>query len=182
MNVMVQDLQNFELGDYIVHCHHGVGRIEAVERKNLGGKDTNYFRIEMADSMIWIPIEVMDSGQLRPLVEKVAFQEAIDSLSKKSVEMNANMNLRKLRINEVIDDNEPVATAQLIRDMWARQQIKGTPNETERRAYRALSDRLLQEWALCMEINIQQARDLMDRSLHDGKNKMTKEKTKSHVG
>ena len=177
MSAVVQDVQNYELGDHIVHCHHGVGRIEASEHKNLGGKDTTYFRIEMADSMIWIPVDVMGNGQLRPLVEKAVFQEAIDSLSNKSVEMNSNMNLRKLRINEVIDDNEPISTAELIRDMWARQQVKGTPNESERRAYRALTDRYLQEWALTMEINIQQARELMDRSLNEGKNRAIKEKS-----
>jgi RNA polymerase-interacting CarD/CdnL/TRCF family regulator len=178
MSAVVQDVQNFGLGDYIVHCHHGVGRIAATERKNLGGKDTTYFRIEMADSMIWIPVEVMNSGQLRPLVEKAVFQEAIDELSKQSVEMNSNMNLRKLRINQIIDDNEPITTAQLIRDMWARQQVKGTPNESERRAYRAITDRLLQEWALCMEINIQEARELMERSLNEGKNRINKDKSK----
>jgi len=180
MSTVVLDVQNFELGDYIVHCHHGVGRIEAVERKNLGGKDTTYFRIEMADSMIWIPIDVMNSGQLRPLVDKAIFQKAIDALSENPVEMNSNMNLRKLRINEVIDDNEPVTTAELIRDMWARQQIKGTPNESERRAYRSLTDRFLQEWALGMEINIQEARELMERSLNEGKNRASQ--IKSEVG
>ena len=178
MSAVAQDAQNFVIGDYIVHCHHGVGRIAAAERKNLGGKETTYFRIEMADSMIWIPIEVMDSGRLRPLVEKDVFHEAIAGLSKQPVEMNSNMNLRKLRINKVIDDNEPITTAELIRDMWARQQVKGTPNESERRAYRALTDRFLQEWALTMDIEIRHARELMDKSLNDGKNRQEMEKSK----
>ena len=171
MSAVVQDVRKYELGDYIVHCHHGVGRIEATERKNLGGKDTTYFRIEMADSMIWIPVDVMNNGRLRPLVEKTVLQEAIDSLSNTSVEMNSNMNLRKLRINQVIDDNEPISTAELIRDMWARQQIKGTPNESERRAYRGLTGRFLQEWALTMAINIEEVRELMILSLNEGKNR-----------
>lgn len=170
MNPGGQDIEKFMPGDYIVHCHHGVGQIEAAEIKRLGGKETTYYRLQMADSMIWIPVEVMDSGNLRPLVEKTVFQEAIDVLDKQPVEMNSNMNLRKLRINEVIEENEPLTTAILIRDMKARQQAKGTPNESERRAYRALSDRLLQEWALCMDIPIEEARGLMEESLNHKNN------------
>lgn len=166
MDALGQDIKNFMPGDYIVHCHHGVGRIKAAEQKRMGGKETTYYRIEMADSMIWIPVEVMDSGRLRPLVEKSVFQEAIDVLTEEPKEMNSNMNLRKIRINEVIDENEPLTTAILIRDMRARQHAKGTPNESERRAYRSLSDRLLQEWALCMEIDIEQARGLLEKSLN----------------
>ena len=170
MNVSVTSVRQYEPGDWIVHCHHGVGRIKAAERKRMGGKETTYFRIEMADSMIWIPVGTMDDGRVRSVAEKTDFQQAIEVLTRQPGEMDSNMNILRMRSNKVITENKPVTTARLVRDMFARQQSKGTLNEGERRAYRTLCDRLIQEWAVCMEIEVGTARNLLDQLLRIGKN------------
>lgn len=168
MNPSVKSIQKYEPGDWVVHCHYGVGRIKAAERKRMGGKETTYFRIEMADSLIWIPVGTMDNGKIRSVAKKTDFQRAIEVLTRQPGEMDSNINIRRVRINEVITENKPITTARLVRDMFARQQTKGTLNETERRAYRALCGRLIQEWAVCMEIEVETARDLMDQLLRIG--------------
>lgn len=165
MNPSVKSIQKYEPGDWVVHCYHGVGRIKAAERKRMGGKETTYFRIEMVDSMIWIPVKTMDNGKIRSVAKKTDFQQAIEVLTRQPGEMDSNLNIRRVRINEVIAENKPVTTARLVRDMFARQQAKGTMNETERRAYRTLCDRLTQEWAVCMDIDVKMASDLLDQLL-----------------
>lgn len=165
MNASVESFQKYKPGDWIVHCHHGVGRIKAAEKKRMGGKETTYFRIEMADSMIWIPVGTIDDGKVRSVAKKTDFKQAIEVLARQPGEMDSNINIRRVRINKVITENKPVPTARLVRDMFARQQTKGTMNEGERRAYRALCDRLIQEWAVCMEIEVETAHDLLDQLL-----------------
>ena len=162
-----EDLK-YQPGVWIVHCHHGVGQIKAAERMRMSGKETSYFRIDMKNSTIWIPIDQMDTGQLRPISESTEFLAALELLKGEPNELDPNINIRNNQIKEIINENTPSGTAQLVRDLWAREHKKGNLNESERRAYRTLSDRLLQEWSLCMDVEIDEARASLDRKLRYG--------------
>jgi RNA polymerase-interacting CarD/CdnL/TRCF family regulator len=165
---MAKEVQKYSPEDWIVHAYHGVGRIEATERKRLGGKETTYYRIEMINSTIWIPVDLMDGGQLRPVSNKSDFQQAVKVLKEEPNEMDPNVNIRKNQINDIIAENTPVSTAGLVRDLWARERKKGNLNESERRAYLSLSDRFVQEWAICIGIEIEEARGLLEQALGIG--------------
>lgn len=165
---MAEEVQKYLPEDWIVHAYHGVGRIEATERKRMGGKETTYYRIEMINSTIWIPVDLMDGGKLRPVSTKSDFQQAVEVLKEESNEMDPNINIRKNQINDVIAENKPAATAGLVRDLWARERKKGNLNESERRAYLSLSDRFVQEWSISMGIEIEEARNLLEQALGIG--------------
>jgi RNA polymerase-interacting CarD/CdnL/TRCF family regulator len=162
---MAEKQPNYVPGDWIVHCYHGVGRIIATERMQVGEKENTYFRMEQPDGTIWIPATLIEGGKVRPVSKQADFRQAIEALSREPSEMNSIMNLRKLRINQDISENTPVATARLVRDLWARQRDKGMLNDSERRALQDLRSRLVQEWAVCMGLHIMQARHELDQTL-----------------
>ena len=162
---MAKKQAKYAPGDWIVHCYHGVGRISATERMQVGEKENTYFRMEQPDGTIWIPLALIDGEQVRPVSKKADFRQAIEVLSRDPIEMNSIMNLRKLRINRDIEENTPVATARLVRDLWARQRDKGMLNDSERRALQDLRNRLVQEWAVCMGLHIMQARQELEKKL-----------------
>lgn len=162
---MAKKQPKYSAGDWIVHCYHGVGRISATERMQVGDKENTYFRMEQPDGTIWIPVALIDGEQVRPVSKKADFRQAIEALSRDPIEMNSIMNLRKLRINRDIEENTPVATARLVRDLWARQRDKGMLNDSERRALQDLRNRLVQEWAVCMGLHIMQARKELEQTL-----------------
>jgi RNA polymerase-interacting CarD/CdnL/TRCF family regulator len=145
------------IGDWIVHSFCGVGQVRATESKSIGGKENNYYRIEMLDSTVWYPVGRLESENIRELSDKNEFQLAIDALKEEPVEMSTNINTRKGHISQVMAENIPVSTACLVRDLRARHEALGTLNQTESQAFRSLSDRLIQEWAVCMEISIEEA-------------------------
>lgn len=144
-------------GDWIVHSFCGVGQVRATESKSIGGKESTYYRIEMLDSTVWYPVGRLESENIRELSDKSEFQKAIDALKEEPEEMSANINTRKLHLSQVLAENIPVSTARLVRDLRARHESLGTLNQTESQAFRSLSDRLIQEWAVCMEISIEEA-------------------------
>ena len=162
---MAKKQTKYAPGDWIVHCYHGVGRISATQRMRVGDKENTYFRMEQPDGTIWIPVALIDGEQVRPVSKKADFRQAIEVLSREPTEMNSIMNLRKLRISKDIEENTPVATARLVRDLWARQRDKGMLNDSERRALQDLRNRLVQEWAVCMGLNIVQARRELEKTL-----------------
>lgn len=156
---------SYERGDWIVHCHHGVGQIEKVESKRISDQENTYYRIRTNDSIIWIPVDQMDDEQIRPLTDEENFQEAVEVLKKEPKKMASNLNSRKSRIKQVIVDNVPVETARLIRDLRGRRRSKKGLNQTERRALKKLTKRFVHEWAVCKEMTFEQARQRLNRRL-----------------
>lgn len=144
-------------GDWIIHSFCGVGQVRATEHKSIGGKESAYYRIEMLDSTVWQPVGSTEGKNIRELSKQIEFQLAIDALIEEPVEMSANINTRKGHISQVLAENIPVSTACLIRDLRARHAQIGNLNQTESQAYRALCDRFIQEWAVCMGITIEKA-------------------------
>lgn len=165
INMTTSDANNYEQGDWVVHCHHGIGQIEAVEHKRIGDEENTYFRIKTADSVIWMPVDQMDGEQFRPVADETHFQEAVAVLKKPAKRMASNLNTRKARIKRVTTNNVPEETARLIRDLRARRREKKGLNQSERRALRDLTKRFLQEWAVCRGLTMRQARRRLNRQL-----------------
>ncbi|MGB3713269.1 MAG: CarD family transcriptional regulator [Candidatus Promineifilaceae bacterium] len=157
MRIMTGAQLTLTPGDWIVHSFCGVGQVRATERKSIGGKENSYFRIEMLDSTVWYPVGRLENENIREVSEKSEFQQAINALKEEPEEMSANINTRKGHISQVLSENIPVSTACLVRDLRARHEHLGTLNQTESQAFRSLSDRLIQEWAVCMGISIEEA-------------------------
>lgn len=140
--------ETYDPGDWIVHAHYGVGRIEGVETKNISGEDTRYYRVNTSQSTFWVPVDQMDSELIRPLSSADDIEDVIAILQKPAQVMSSNAKVRQSRIHNVRISNEPVDIARLIRDLKARQRDKGILYATERSAFIALKEQLVQEWAI----------------------------------
>jgi len=160
-----KEATKYDQGDWVVHCHHGIGQIEAVERKRVGKQENTYFCIKTADSVIWIPVEQMDKRHFRPIVDEMDFQEAVAILKRPPKGMASNLNTRLARIKQVTEDNVPAETARMIRDLRARRKEKKGLNLSERQALRDLTKRFLQEWSVCAGLTLKQARKRLNRQL-----------------
>ena len=154
-------------GDWIIHYFCGVGRVRGTEFKSIGGKENNYYRIEMLDSTVWYPVDAIIGEGVREISERNEFQLAIDALKEEPEEMSANISIRRGQISKVLSDNAPVSTACMIRDLWGRHENHGSINQTESHAYRSLCNRLIQEWALSKGIMIEEANNELQQMIRD---------------
>lgn len=135
-------------GDWIVHSQYGPGQIKGVDVKDISGEETNYYKIKANNSTFWVPVDQMDSKLLRPLSTPEEIQQAITALQKPPQEMSSNYKMRQIRIQKAQDRNTPKAIARIIRDLRAYRRKMGVLNSTERSAFRALKQQLIEEWAL----------------------------------
>jgi RNA polymerase-interacting CarD/CdnL/TRCF family regulator len=164
-NTTTNNVQSFTEDEWIVHSHHGVGHIEEIERKRISGQEHAYLRVKLIDGTIWLPVDQMDDDQIRPVTEEEDFQKAVEVFNNPPREMDSNYRTRNSRIKNVLLNNTPISTARLIRDLRARRRVKGGLNQSERRALKELTRRFVQEWAVCQDITIEQARHTLKRKL-----------------
>ncbi|MGW8318313.1 MAG: CarD family transcriptional regulator [Candidatus Promineifilaceae bacterium] len=137
----------FDIGDWIVHRHHGVGQIAGKDVKRIGEREGVYYQVAMENSTMWVPLEALEGESFRPLVDEDEFNEALTILQRPAREMADNFTKRKSRINRIEADNSFVALARILRDLWVRQRTTSLSN-TEETAFRRLTKRFLNEWAV----------------------------------
>lgn len=151
-------------GDWIVHLHHGVGEIECIEEKELGGDSTTYYKVVTKNKTLWVPLDKAENRWFRPLASNEEFDEIIDILRKPPREMHSNHNTRKARINSVKSGGSLQDMARLIRDLWGRRAERRL-NNTEERALRRFTDRFLREWSVAKGLDEEEARQHMQEIL-----------------
>ncbi|MCA9969280.1 MAG: hypothetical protein KC425_03645 [Anaerolineales bacterium] len=164
---MSQEAESYEIGDWIVHRHHGVGQITATRTSDISGKPVTYYEIETVDSTIWIPVDQLTEDVLRPILTPQEMREVVSVLQRPPRDMDTRYSARKLRIYRTQKDGLPVAMARLVRDMRARQEKRGRLSNTEQDALRSLTRKLLQEWAVCKGISIEMAQERLNTLLQE---------------
>lgn len=153
-------------GDWIVHLHHGVGEIECIEEKELGGDSTTYYKVNTKTKTLWVPLDKAENRWFRPLASPEEFDEIIEILQRPPREMHSNHNTRKKRINTVKSSGSLRELARLIRDLWGRREQRRL-NNTEERALRRFTDRFLREWSVAKGLDEEEARHRMRELLQE---------------
>lgn len=161
---MAKDTHAYDAGDWIVHLHHGVGEIECIEEKELGGSTTTYYKVVTNNKTLWVPVDKAEKRWFRPVATPEEFDRVLDILQKPPREMHSNHNSRKKRINTVKSEGSLHEMARVIRDLWGRRAQRKL-NNTEERALRRFTDRLLREWSVCMGLDEEEARQRMQNML-----------------
>ena len=162
---MTEDARQIEPGDWFVHAHFGAGRVKGQEVKCIGDQEQSYYELETAVCTLWLPEDKLFSQKVRPLADEAAFQQVMFVLGETPETMPADANKRKMRIKEVKTANEPTETAGLVRDLWMRESTEGKLYDWERQAWREMCAILIQEWALCLDISGEEARQQIGQTL-----------------
>jgi RNA polymerase-interacting CarD/CdnL/TRCF family regulator len=159
--------QEFSEGDWIVHLVYGIGQIEAVEKKAIGGEARRYYRVRAEESEYWVPIDEAGNDSVRPLASPHRIRRALRILKEAPEKMASNYKIRRKRIRDTTLDGTLRSDIELMRDLFARQNARGL-NPTEEESFRTLKNRFLKEWSLSLNIDIEEARkkfnDLLQQS------------------
>ncbi len=110
----------FSVGDMAVYPAHGVGVIEAEEKKVIGGVEKTFFvmRILDNDMTVLIPKDNIDRIGLRSIISKEEANKVYDILREKKVSFNhQTWNRRYREYMEKIKSGSIYELAQVLRDL-----------------------------------------------------------------
>ena len=110
----------FKIGDLAVYPAHGVGKIESIESKTIGGKKQEFYiiRILENDMKIMIPIQNASAVGLRELVNSDDIPVVYEILKSKEVSVNGGTwNRRYREYMEKIKTGSIFELAQVLRDL-----------------------------------------------------------------
>lgn len=154
-------------GEWIVHPIHGTGQIMAIEEKSISSEEVTYYRTQMENSLIWIP--VTDEELIRPVSPPENFEKVLEVLQRHPREMSSAFKKRSKRIKESREMATPVSWSRTIRDLWGRKRDKGRLSQVEERALKRMMNQLTSEWAASMNLEKEKLNRRIIRLLNRGK-------------
>jgi CarD family transcriptional regulator len=110
----------FQIGDKAVYPGHGVGVIEAIERKQISGKEQTFFMLRIIDNgmTIMIPKDNIKAVRLREVIRKLDVSKVIHILKDRDVTIdNQTWNRRYRQYMEKINTGSIYEIAEVLRDL-----------------------------------------------------------------
>jgi CarD family transcriptional regulator len=110
----------FRIGDKAVYPGHGVGVIEAIENKQISGKDQIFFILRIIENgmTIMIPRDSLESVRLREVIRKIEVSKVIHILKDRDVTLdNQTWNRRYREYMEKINTGSIYEIAEVLRDL-----------------------------------------------------------------
>jgi CarD family transcriptional regulator len=110
----------FQIGDKAVYPGHGVGVIEAIESKQISGKEQMFYILRIFDNgmTIMIPRDNVEAVRLREVIRKIDVSKVIHILKDRDVIIdNQTWNRRYREYMEKINTGSIYEIAEVLRDL-----------------------------------------------------------------
>jgi CarD family transcriptional regulator len=110
----------FQKGDKAVYPGHGVGVIEAIERKEISGKEQIFYILRIVENgmTIMIPRDNVQAVRLREVIRKLDVSKVIHILKDRDVTIdNQTWNRRYREYMEKINTGSIYEIAEVLRDL-----------------------------------------------------------------
>lgn len=114
-------MSTFKVGDHAVYPGHGVGRVSAVETKEILGTKHQFYSLLILETgmKIMIPKDNVESVGLRPIISKEEAERVLDILKVKEVKIdNQTWNRRYREYMEKIKTGSVFEIAEVLRDLF----------------------------------------------------------------
>lgn len=111
----------FKVGDNAVYPGHGVGRVTAIETKEILGHKQTFYSIQIFETgmKIMVPKDNVSSVGLRPIISKVEAGKVLEILKEKEVKIdNQTWNRRYREYMEKIRTGSVFEIAEVLRDLF----------------------------------------------------------------
>jgi CarD family transcriptional regulator len=146
----------FQPGDWVVHCTHGVGQIKSVEDRSFGDRNIPYFMVQIGDLTIWVPADDNISKRLRFPVTQSEFHTLLNTLSSPPETLPIDRRQRTQHLLEVLKDGSAETLCKVIRDLSAIRKHR-TWSEYDRDLMRRIQKTFTGEWSYIFSISPQDA-------------------------
>ncbi len=114
-------MSSFKVGDNAVYPGHGVGKIKAIESKEILGSNHTFYSIEIIETgmKIMVPTNNTESVGLRPIISNEEADKVLNILKETNVKIdNQTWNRRYREYMEKIKTGSVYEIAEVLRDLF----------------------------------------------------------------
>ncbi|MDO4162559.1 MAG: CarD family transcriptional regulator [Pseudomonadota bacterium] len=148
----------FNAGEYVVYPTHGVGKVADVTKQNIAGSELELLVVNFdKDKMtLRIPTSKIQHVGLRKISDDKTMNEAFATLKGKAKVRKIMWSRRAQEYENKINSGNPVAIAEVIRDLYRNENI-AEQSYSERQIYEQAVNRLASEVSVYSNCSLEEA-------------------------
>ena len=154
----------FKVGEVVVYPHHGAARIADIEQREIGGEKLDYLVLQIlqSDLEVRVPVKNTELVGVREVVNEEGLQKVFSVLRETDVEEAGNWSRRYKANQERLASGDINKVAEVVRDLWRRDQGKGL-SAGEKRMLGKARQILVGELALAEPVDEKKVEDMESR-------------------
>jgi len=148
----------FNAGEYVVYPTHGVGKVSDITTQSIAGTELEMLVVNFdKDKMtLRIPTAKIPNVGLRKISDDKTMEEAFNTLKGKARVRKIMWSRRAQEYENKINSGNPVAIAEVIRDLYRSENI-AEQSYSERQIYEQAVDRLASEVSVYSNCSLEEA-------------------------
>ncbi|MBI3161593.1 MAG: hypothetical protein IPG44_18090 [Anaerolineales bacterium] len=159
---------DYQVGDWVVHCNHGLGRVLAIEERTNNDQTILYYKVQLTDLTIWVPADENQDKRLRLPTSKTEFDRLLSTLSGPAEQLLTDRRQRNLQLLEMLKDGTVESLCRVLRNLSAHRQHRSW-SEYDSALLKRVQKALIGEWSFVSSITPLDAEVELQHLLSAGK-------------
>jgi len=163
----------YNIKDFVVYPKHGVGKIIAIEKANIGEIDINFYKILVEKEKLTLTVPINQQSKLRPIATINQINKCVSILKTKPKVKRTMWSRRAQEYDQKINSGKIYELAEVVKDLNKNTDIIADQSYSERQLFEKAYDRLKSEFEAVLKINPEDVQKKMDKAL--GRTKISEE-------
>ncbi|MDA8822330.1 transcriptional regulator [Candidatus Pelagibacter bacterium] len=155
----------YNLKDYVVYPKHGVGKITAIEKANIGEIDIQFYKIFVEKEKLTLTVPINQQSKLRPIASINQINKCISILKTKPKIKRTMWSRRAQEYDQKINSGKIYELAEVVKDLNKNTDIIADQSYSERQLFEKAYERLKSEFEAVLNIAPEEVQKKMDKAL-----------------
>jgi len=157
--------KQYKIKDYVVYPKHGVGQITEIKKINIGGIDVEAYVLKFEKDKANGMVPINKQSHLRPLATINQVNKCISILKSKPKIKRSMWSRRAQEYEAKISSGKIYDLAEVVRDLNKGDDLMIDQSYSERQLFEKAYDRLLSEFQIIMNSNLENTQKKIDKAL-----------------
>ena len=155
----------YKIKDYVVYPKHGVGQITEFKKMNIGGIDIETYILKFEKDKANGMVPVNKQSHLRPLATINQVNKCMSILKSKPKIKRSMWSRRAQEYEAKISSGKIYELAEVVRDLNKGDDLMVDQSYSERQLFEKAYDRLLSEFQIVLNTNLEDTQKKLDKAL-----------------
>ena len=162
--------RQYDLKDFVVYPKHGVGKIIAVEKANIGQIDIQFYKIFIEKEKLTLTVPINQQVHLRPIATVNQLNKCVSILKSKPKIKRTMWSRRAQEYDQKINSGKIYELAEVVKDLNKNTDIIADQSYSERQLFEKAYERLKSEFEAIMKSTPEEVQKKMDKALGRNQN------------
>ena len=155
----------YNIKDFVVYPKHGVGKIIAIEKANIGEIDINFYKILVEKEKLTLTVPINQQSKLRPIATINQINKCVSILKTKPKIKRTMWSRRAQEYDQKINSAKIYELAEVVKDLNKNTDIIADQSYSERQLFEKAYERLKSEFEAVLKVGPEDVQKKMDKAL-----------------